>query len=361
MSTPGYNRKKRLLVWICTDILLLGAFLNIFAYFHHVRVEEYVPTALAAPVASPTPESAVTPTPETPAQTPEAAESAEPTAEPTPTPNVNGLLKGKFAEKFTTGEVERTDTSYRSANVCIEVEKVQTEDPCLTYFFADIYIQDITSFKTAVAMDHQEQNPEKIKSTMDAKLLSGLVGSIVSLSGDNFYPSPTGRWVVRNGVEWVRKLPMGQDLCVLYYDGVMETYRAKAVDFDAITARQPYHIWAFGPELLLEGQATEKFSSNNGSGTKVNPRAAVGYYEPGHYCLLLADGRQKGYSLGMTYADLSQLFAARGCTVAYNLDGGDTAVMCWGDQWLSHPQDEAPRPGADLLYIVEPDGTEAAQ
>ncbi len=31
---------------------------------------------------------------------------------------------------------------------------------------------------------------------------------------------------------------------------------------------------------------------------KANPRTAVGNYEPGHYCFLVVDGRQPGYSDG---------------------------------------------------------------
>ncbi len=357
----AYHPKKRLAVWIVVDLIMLAACLMTFAYFHHVRVVEYTPSVLASPTAAPTPEPEVTPAPDGGTGAAETTEPAEPTEEPTPTPDTSGLLQGRFSEKFSLSGVENTDTGYRSAKVRIELSTVQTEEPCLTYYLADIYIQDISSFKTAVAIEYKDQNPASITSTMDAKLLSGLVGSIVSISGDNFYPSPSGRWIVRNGAEWVRKEPMGQDICVLYYDGVMETYTKNEIDFDAITARKPYQIWAFGPELLVNGQATDTFSVSNGSGNNLNPRAAIGYYEPGHYCFLLADGRQKNYSLGMTYADMSKLFFELGCTAAYNLDGGDTAVMCRGDQWLSHPQDEDPRPGSDLLYIVEPDGAEVAQ
>ena len=358
MTNRPLNLRKRLFLWIAIDLALLGVLLLTFAYFHHARVETYAPAALTAFTPAP---PASTPSPalsDAPGETepPEDA-SSTPTE---PTPNVSGLLGGKFAEKFTFGEVEHTDMSYRSENVCIEVEMVQTTDPWLTYYLADIYIQDISSFKTAVALEYPEDNPSHIKTMMDVRLLSRLVSSVLSLSGDHFATQTEGRWVVRGGVEWTRKLPLQQDICVLYYDGVMETYTVKEADLEAITARNPYHVWSFGPELLVDGQAATKFTAINGSGSKKNPRAAVGYYEPGHYCFLLVDGRQSGYSVGMTYAEMSQLFYDLGCAVAYNLDGGDSAVMCWGDEWLSQPQNEDPRSGADLLYIVEPDGWEGS-
>jgi exopolysaccharide biosynthesis protein len=37
-----------------------------------------------------------------------------------------------------------------------------------------------------------------------------------------------------------------------------------------------------------------------------NPRSAIGYYEPGHYCFIVVDGRQNGYSDGMTLDELAQ-------------------------------------------------------
>lgn len=354
MSKNPLNLRKRLLVWIVIDLVLLGIFLVTFAYFHHVRVVDYAPTALAATTPTPPP----TPTPALAAPDSTDQTSPAPDTPAGPTPNVSGLLKGKYAEKFTAGEIEHGDMHYRSANVSIEVTKHASTDPYMCYYLADIYIQDITSFQTAVAKDYAEKNPADIKSTINAKLISELVGSIISMTGDNFAPTPAGRWIVRNGLEWVRKYPIDQDICVLYYDGVMETYRVRDIDVDAITARNPYQIWSFGPELLVDGQATTKFTANNGSGNKVNPRGAIGYYEPGHYCFLLVDGRQSGYSIGMTYADLSTLFAELGCTAAYNLDGGDTAVMCWGAEWINRPQDAKPRSCADFLYIVEPSGTE---
>lgn len=359
MSNKPFALKKRLFLWIVIDLLLLGVLLLTFAYFHHVRAETYAPAALAAFTPTSPQPPATTPSPD-PSDAPGDAAAPEdgPTAPLEPTPNVTGLLGGKYAEKFTFGEVEHTDTSYRSENVCIEVTKISFTGPYLTYFLADIYIQDISSFKTAVALEYPEDNPSHIKTTMDAKLLSSLVSSVLSLSGDHFATQPEGRWVVRGGVEWKRNLPLQQDICVLYYDGVMETYTVKEADLEAITARNPYHVWSFGPELLIDGQAATKFTATNGSGTKANPRAAIGYYEPGHYCFLLVDGRQSGYSIGMTYAEMSQLFYDLGCTAAYNLDGGDSAVMCWGNEWMSHPQNENPRSAADLLYIVEPDGGE---
>jgi exopolysaccharide biosynthesis protein len=339
------KRVKRLVTAVIVDLLVLGAFLGTFSYFHFLRERTYEPTALS----SPTPVAA--------AATPDAsapAESETPVADAsTPEPEVvdTGLLGGKFAEKFTTGEIEQTENSYRSANVSIEITEAVTgtESKPITYFVADIFVKDITSFRTAVALDYKDQNEGDRKNVMSTLQLSQITGALVAISGDNFAYHQS--IAVRNGVEWENKLPVYGDVCVLYYDGTMETYpqTIKRAEVDTIYAKNPYHIWTFGPELLIDGQVPAQFANS-----KANPLSAIGYYEPGHYCFILVDGRQKGYSWGMTYPELAQLFYDLGCKVAFNLDGGDTAVMTYLGEWRSQPEESSPRDTSDILYIGEP-------
>ena len=344
MMHPKNKRVRRLITAIVADLLVLGAFLGAFTYFYFLRERDYVPRQLG----SPTP--AVTAAPDAAAAQTSTAPTEE-AASPTPEVVDTGLLGGKFAEKFTTGEVEQTDTSYKSANVSIEVQQVGagTEDKPITYHLADIYIKDISSFRTAVALDYKDQNEGERKNVMSTLQLSQITGALVAISGDNFAYHQS--IAVRNGVEWENKLPVFGDICVLYYDGTMETYpqELKRADVDAIYAKEPFQIWTFGPELLIDGQVPAQFANG-----KANPLSAIGYYEPGHYCFVLVDGRQKGYSWGMTYPELAQVFFDLGCKVAFNLDGGDTAVMTYLGEWRSQPEESSPRETSDILYIIEP-------
>jgi exopolysaccharide biosynthesis protein len=59
-----------------------------------------------------------------------------------------------------------------------------------------------------------------------------------------------------------------------------------------IESGKVWQIFYFGPMLLdEEGHAMKKFNSDV---NPVNPRSVIGYYEPGHYCFLVVDGRQPG-------------------------------------------------------------------
>jgi exopolysaccharide biosynthesis protein len=352
------NPAKRLIRTILWDILALGICINTFAYFHHVRKSTPTPTVLSTPTivaATPTPDAAVVDS----AGGSDGGDDGDTTAAPQETAAVDtGLLNGRYAELFTDGEIEQTDDSYRSANVSVTMTKVELDTP-VTYYVADIYIKDLSSFRTAVAYEYEAYNDGSRKNVMPTLQLAQLTNSIVAISGDNYTFRKEGLIAVRNGVEWYNDTPLAEDICVLYYDGTMETYAADetySTQIAEIYARQPYQIWTFGPQLLLDGEVPESFASS-----KANPLSGVGYFEPGHYCFILVDGRQKGYSLGLNYIQFAQVFKDLGCTVAYNLDGGDTAVMTYGDALRSRPQDNKPRDTSDILYICEPDAVTNGQ
>ena len=156
---------------------------------------------------------------------------------------------------------------------------------------------------------------------------------IVAISGD------FARWhenglIIRNG-EIFRQKRYTSDLCVLYSNGVMETYVPGSAPLEEIMSNSPWQSWHFGPELLDHtGQPKTKF--NTGVWGR-NPRSVIGYYEPGHYCLVVVDGRQGKYSGGLNMAELSQLMYALGCVRAYNLDGGATAHMSWQNTVINSP------------------------
>ncbi len=89
-----------------------------------------------------------------------------------------------------------------------------------------------------------------------------------------------------------------------------------------------------------------------------HPRTAVGY-DPaqGVLWLVAVDGRQAGYSEGMTLPELASLLESLGATEAVNLDGGGSTVMVLGGVPVSRPSDaEGERPVANALAVVRDPG-----
>ena len=68
---------------------------------------------------------------------------------------------------------------------------------------------------------------------------------------------------------------------------------------------------------------------------------------------MVVDGRGEGGSRGYKLAELSRLFESLGCTLAYNFDGGKSAIMVWdGDTTVNTPAGGG-RNVTDILYIAK--------
>lgn len=336
-------RLRRFILFAVIDILLIGIGLIVFALFHHVIPKKGGENAIALPTPSKT-EVVAQHTPDSqPQQTPEQEEQPDEAEQETPTPAVDqGMWGAKFADKFTDGEVIQTENSYQSEDINVTVTKV--EENSATYFIADIYVRNLENFKTMLAQDtfgtgFTEETAQMAKNG----------NAIIAISGDNYGARDFGI-VIRNGVLYRDNL--FEDVLIMNNDGSMETFSPDDFDINTVLENGAWQGWSFGPLLLTDGQPMETFNSNV---NPRNPRSAIGYFEPGHYCFVVVDGRQPGYSDGLSLKDMSQLFYDLGCKVAYNLDGGQTAIMAFMGEENSVPYNGG-RKTSDILYIAENEG-----
>ena len=263
----------------------------------------------------------------------EAAETSTETADEPP-------LAEKFADRFTDSVIV-TENSYTSPDVSITVDEVNEEN--LTYYVADIYVRDITCFQTALANNTYGSGFRD--SIEDMAVLNS---ALLAVNGD-YYGNTSEGVVIRNGMIY-RANPTDCDVCVLYYDGTMKVMSGDSFDLEDAIEDGAWQAWTFGPALLdTGGQPIASFSSTKRI-ISANPRTAIGYYEPGHYCLVVVDGR--GESAGISLPRLSQLFYDLGCTAAYNLDGGNSSIMVWQDAVINNPSGGG-RESSDALLIAE--------
>lgn len=339
------NRRKpaavRIIGKLLRDIVLAGMFLCVFAVFHHV-----IPRINAKNTVVPAATVIVAPTP---VPSPEITEPVE-TEEPEE-PDYRTEWQKKFEEHFT-DEIVVTENSYSSPNVSINIDTrvMQVNGIDVVYHVADIYVGSIENFQTYLAGGNFEEL-EYYRSDSPVKI-SEDAGAIVAINGDYCNNQYSGI-LVRNGVLFMTA-QTECDICVLYYDGTMETYTPDEYISEEILSNEPYQIWKFGPELLDEyGQPCTDF--NTGYAIKwENPRSGLGYFEPGHYCFIVVDGRQNGYSRGIEIEGFAQMFADLGCVRAYNMDGGASAIMTFNGEEYSRKSNGG-RDIGDILLIRETD------
>lgn len=274
----------------------------------------------------------------------------EPTEPPTtakPRKNIPQLMWTEKFEDHFSEEVVITDHSYSGPTVAIDIQTYTKENKgktTLTYYIADIYVADISCFRTAMAGDTYGIGFHE--SVLDMTMRHN---GILGINGD-FYGYQKSGLVIRNG-ELYRNDETDSDICVLFYDGTMEVY-GPDYDIQELIAKGAYQAWTFGPALLdADGHAVDTVNAG-GYLQKNHPRTAVGYIEPGHYCFAVFDGRQSGYSNGIKFTEMAYIMESFGCTQAYNLDGGKTSAMVFNGAVYDRPADGG-RNLSDCLLIRE--------
>ena len=314
------KKRLRALAGAAMDIVLAAVILLVFAFFHHGRMYLLGRGFVDAPAATPEPTAAVTPQP---MLKPDAAEE---TPEPT--------------GPFTDGAVEQTENSYRSANVSVSWTRYEDngEKGLVVYYIADIYLRSSEYLRTNYVTNGY-------RSVQD---MASEANAILAIDGDYAFSRDYGP-IMRNG-EMLRNTGF-DDILVYYTDGSMKVFHGKEFNMETEMEKGVLQVWSFDPSLLDdEGKSIERYNTNIAG---VNPRAALGYYEPGHYCFVVVDGRGEGGSRGYKLAELSKLFESLGCTIAYNFDGGKSAVMVWdGDTTVNQPAGGG-RNVTDILYIAK--------
>ncbi len=350
MRTEEKKPKKQPPVWklVLGQILLTALVLCVFAAFHHViprwkqRLEgtpQPIGTVQRKTSPSPAPQSTSVP----------GQQSGEETSKPEPE-IAEDTWQTRFAEHFSETPVW-TENGYSSPTLSVTVtEYAHTEEfPRVTYYVADIYLTDIESFRTGFPESETYDYGERIARYHNA---------VVAINGDSMITQGRGL-LIRNG-EIYADQPNAGDLCVLYYDGTMEVYSPGSFTVEEILAREPFQCWQFGPSLLDENGAPLESFNISSELQDYHPRTAIGYYEPGHYCFVVVDGRNPGHSDGADMRILARIMSGLGCRCAYNLDGGASSMMILNGETVNTPSKTGPksvdRSINDMLIIVEPYG-----
>ncbi len=109
-----------------------------------------------------------------------------------------------------------------------------------------------------------------------------------------------------------------------------------------------------GPQIVRDGapvfRSGEQFAS-----TQLAPRAprsAVGQLGDGRIVLVAVDGRQPGYSVGLTNFELAQALVRFGAVTGMALDGGGSTTMAFDGTLLNRPSDGRERPIASALMLL---------
>lgn len=116
-----------------------------------------------------------------------------------------------------------------------------------------------------------------------------------------------------------------------------------------ITGLDPYQGVSFVPVLLKEGRKlpiTEEWRISK------QPRTMIGKYANDDLIMIVIDGRQGDWSLGVTLERLQDKLLELGVKDAYNLDGGGSSVMYYNGEILNRPSDGKERNVVNSILIL---------
>jgi hypothetical protein len=102
-----------------------------------------------------------------------------------------------------------------------------------------------------------------------------------------------------------------------------------------------------GPVLVSQGKLVQR-----PPGGPRNPRTAIGWNDRDFY-FVVVDGRKKDLSIGVGFAELTNIMLEVGCKEALNLDGGGSTTLWLNGQVANHPSENGvERNVANALVLV---------
>lgn len=311
--------------------------------------KEITPSPTVAPTAVPTPE---------PTETPIAAPTEEPTPEPTeePTPDYTEtpaperfagyFLEEGEPEQFTMDR-ENGHWTFRDQSTDIDIRRVTAKDPQgdpQIYFIAHVRMRKNMH---RPGFGHESRTG---KTREKAYAIARRNGAVLLITGDNmvnFEEAYTLRsTLIRDGHIYLRKTGesvMAWNERTLSFD----LFEDRSFTTEELLERGYRDVYCFGPILVQDGEVRPRLYLHRLSGN--NPRTGVGQIEPGHFVVIVVDGKRPGVATGMQLQDFAELFKAEGCVSAYNLDGGLSADIVFMGEYLRERKEKRSLPDA-LLF-----------
>ncbi|MDD3334975.1 MAG: phosphodiester glycosidase family protein [Eubacteriales bacterium] len=237
---------------------------------------------------------------------------------------------------------EPYDWQYEDSQKRIVVNRVSEGN--VVYFAAEVQLTDISGFRT-----------ECDSSLAAVSDLANRAGAVLAINGDDYATHKYGV-IIRNG-ELLRAHDTTRNLLLVDGNGDMSVrVDRKGEDYKGLgnqwISEGAWQTFEFGPALVENGQAlafSPSFDVISTKASRLEPRTAIGQIGPLHYIIIVVDGRQDGYSVGMSLPDLQQLMIDYGAQTALNLDGGGSAEIWFQGQILNKPAGGQERQVSDII------------
>lgn len=148
--------------------------------------------------------------------------------------------------------------------------------------------------------------------------IKGTVANVTGIGQGGNMAVPQGGFVLSvHGAEWQEKLA-----------GIQPNDDVEVIVSINPVWQQAKYIIGSGPRLVKDGQISISMNEKTSFASRREPRTAIGINKEGTAVYFVTvDGRQAGYSNGMTIRELAEYMKNMGAYQALNLDGGGSTTM----------------------------------
>ncbi len=243
--------------------------------------------------------------------------------------NADGFLdSGEFVWEDAKGGVWR----YASNTLWVEIYRREQKKPARVWYEAEVRCAAGSPGPRMVMND-----PEKWKSKTEYPYkIARKNGTVLAVSNDYAQlrlqqkKSRPGI-IIRNGTVYSEKTKARNssgfpnlDCLAIWPDGEMKVFYSDEKTAEEYLAEGAVDVLSFGPILIRDGvlneEALDKYATSHAQ------RTAVGMVEKGHYYFMMLEGRITR-SKGDGIRFLAEKLLEKGCTLGFNLDGGQTSTI----------------------------------
>ena len=246
-----------------------------------------------------------------------------------------------------------TESTYEDDSIRVRIEEQSLEDGT-KMFVAYVQIADPSQLRTAVG------NPEKLGSTR-AKEVSTIArnnNAVIAMNGDNYIDKPEKTTFEYRMTQKIRsKANRTKDILIIDDQGDFHLFiRSEGIkEFPAELKKQGRKLvnaFTFGPALVKDGQLLELDSNYGYNPGGREPRAAIGQLGKLSYVMVIVQAKDRNGHSGFSQGKLAEFMYGLGCVQAFNLDGGNSAEMVFGDRIIKGMPGGDERTLSDIIYFA---------
>lgn len=246
-----------------------------------------------------------------------------------------------------------TENSYEDETIRVSIEDRQFDEGTMIHI-ARIQVSDPSQIRTAVG------NPEKLATTR-TKAVSTIAKSnnaVIAINGDNYTDKPDKTTFEYRMTKKIRsKSNRTKDILIIDDQGDFHLFvKSQGIkEFPEQLkkdGRKLVNAFTFGPALVKDGELM-KIDENYGYNPHGRePRAAIGQTGKLSYVLVIVQAADRNGKSGMSQEKLGELMYELGCVQAFNLDGGNSAELVFGDRIIKGMSSGDERTLSDIIYFA---------